>query len=158
MARWSVNTSSASRRKLMGKVTSDPLPPKQRKMLAKIANVKDDDIDFSDIPEQLDWKDAKRGVFYKPVKQQLTLRLDADVVDWFKRQGAGYQTEINAVLRKHVVGKVGGSLSTRARFARRNIPKITFSNLASKQQSSTRNPMLTNYRFVVTYMQLRTPR
>ena len=90
----------------MSKVTSDQLTPKQRKMLAKIANVKDDDIDFSDIPEQLDWKDAKRGVFYKPVKQQLTLRLDADVVDWFKRQGAGYQTQINAVLRKHVGRKV----------------------------------------------------
>ena len=91
----------------MNKVTSDQLTPKQRKMLAKITNVKDDDIDFSDIPEQLDWKDAKRGVFYKPVKQQLTLRLDADVVDWFKRQGAGYQTQINAVLRKHVGRKVG---------------------------------------------------
>jgi uncharacterized protein (DUF4415 family) len=75
-------------------------------MLAKIAKIKDEDIDFSDIPEQLDWKGAKRGVFYKPIKQQLTLRLDADLVDWFKRQGAGYQTEINAVLRKHVVGKV----------------------------------------------------
>ena len=90
----------------MNKVTSDQLTPKQRKMLAKITNVKDDDIDFSDVPEQLDWKDAKRGVFYKPIKQQLTLRLDADVVDWFKRQGAGYQTQINAVLRKHVGRKV----------------------------------------------------
>ena len=78
-------------------------------MLAKIADIKDEDIDFSDAPEQLDWKDAKRGVFYKPVKQQLTLRLDADVVDWFKRQGAGYQTQINAVLRKHVGRKLGKS-------------------------------------------------
>ena len=91
----------------MSKVTSDQLTPKQRKMLAKIVNIKDDEIDFSDIPEQLDWKDAKRGVFYKPIKQQLTLRLDADVVDWFKRQGAGYQTQINAVFRKHVGRKVG---------------------------------------------------
>jgi uncharacterized protein (DUF4415 family) len=93
--------------KPMSKVTSEQLTPQQRKMLAKIADIKDEDIDFSDAPEQLDWKDAKCCVFYKPVKQQLTLRLDADVVDWFKRQGAGYQTEINAVLRKHVVGKVG---------------------------------------------------
>ena len=91
----------------MSKVTSEQLTPQQRKMLAKIADIKDEDIDFSDAPEQLDWKDAKRGVFYKPVKQQLTLRLDADVVDWFKRQGAGYQTEINAVLRKHVGRKLG---------------------------------------------------
>ena len=91
----------------MRKVTSDPLTPKQRKMLAKIATIKDADIDFSDIPEQLDCKDAKCCVFDKAVKQRLTLRLDADVVDWFKQQGAGYQTEINAVLQKHVRRKVG---------------------------------------------------
>ncbi len=89
----------------MSKVTSDQLTPKQRKMLAKIVDIKDEDIDFSDIPEQLDWKGAKRGMFYKPVKQQLTLRLDADVVDWFKQQGEGYQSRINAALRAHVERK-----------------------------------------------------
>ena len=91
----------------MSKVTSDQLTAKQRKMLAKITNIKDEDIDFSDIPEQLDWKGAKRGVFYKPIKQQLTLRLDADVVAWFKSQGEGYQSRINAALRAHVGRKVG---------------------------------------------------
>ena len=40
----------------------------------------DDGIDTSDIPEILDWSDAKRGMFYRPVKQQITLRVDADVV------------------------------------------------------------------------------
>jgi uncharacterized protein (DUF4415 family) len=42
-----------------------------------------------------DWSGAKRGLFYRPVKQQLTLRLDADVVAWFKTHAAsdeGYQT------------------------------------------------------------------
>jgi uncharacterized protein (DUF4415 family) len=67
----------------------------------------DADIDFSDVPEQRDWKGAKRGVFYKPIKQQLTLRLDADVVDWFKSQGEGYQSRINAALRAHVGRKAG---------------------------------------------------
>jgi hypothetical protein len=51
------------------KVNSDKLTPKQLKMLAKIAKIKDEDVDFSDIPEQLDWKGAKRGVFFKPIKQ-----------------------------------------------------------------------------------------
>jgi uncharacterized protein (DUF4415 family) len=37
-----------------------------------------------DIPEVRGWDDAKRGVFYRPIKQQITLRLDADLVDWFK--------------------------------------------------------------------------
>jgi uncharacterized protein (DUF4415 family) len=91
----------------MSKVTSDQLTAKQRKMLAKIISIKDEDIDFSDIPEQHDWKGAKRGMFYKPVKQQLTLRLDADVVDWFKQQGEGYQSRINAALRAHVGRKAG---------------------------------------------------
>ena len=49
--------------------------------------------------------DARRGLFYRPVKKQITLRLDADVVEWFKsraRDGRGYQTDINRALRQHV--------------------------------------------------------
>ncbi len=91
----------------MKKLNSKARSPAHLRIAGKPAAMRDEDIDFSDIPEQLDWKDAKRGVFYKPIKQQLTLRLDADVVDWFKRQGAGYQTQINAVLRKHVGRKLG---------------------------------------------------
>jgi uncharacterized protein (DUF4415 family) len=91
----------------MKKVTSRKLSAAQVKMLKKLAAMNESDIDLSDTPERRNWKGAKRGVFYKPIKQQLTLRLDADVVDWFKRQGAGYQTQINAVLRKHVQRKVG---------------------------------------------------
>ena len=91
----------------MKKAISRKLTPARSKMLKKLETMKDADIDLSDVPEQLNWKGAKRGVFYKPVKQQLTLRLDADVVDWFKKQGAGYQTQINAVLRKHVSRKAG---------------------------------------------------
>ena len=49
------------------------------------------------------------GLFYRPVKQQITLRLDADIVAWFKTQtegGKGYQTAINRVLREHVARSV----------------------------------------------------
>ena len=48
---------------------------------------------------------ARRGVFYRPVKQQITLRLDADVVAWFKQhasEGREYQSETNRALRRHV--------------------------------------------------------
>ncbi|MCE2493533.1 MAG: BrnA antitoxin family protein [Alphaproteobacteria bacterium] len=65
----------------------------------------DDRIDTSDIPEIVTWPDAERGLFYRPVKKQITLRLDADVIAWFKRRapgGRGYQTEINRALRQHV--------------------------------------------------------
>ena len=68
----------------------------------------DEEIDTSDAPEILDWSNAKRGMFYRPFKQQITLRLDADVVSWFKERAGrrwlrGYQAEINRVLREHVV-------------------------------------------------------
>lgn len=86
----------------MKKASFRKFTPTQMKMLKKLTEAKDSDIDFSEIPEQRDWKGAKRGVFFKPVKQQLTLRLDADVVDWFKSQGEGYQTRINAALRQFV--------------------------------------------------------
>lgn len=70
----------------------------------------DEAIDISDIPPLTDefWKTAERGKFYRPVKRQLTLRLDADVVAWFKgraRGGRGYQTNINRALREYVLGR-----------------------------------------------------
>ena len=74
--------------------------------IARLANLPDDQIDTTDIPEILDWSDARRGVFYRPLKQQITLRLDADVIAWFKAHapnGRGYQTHINRTLREHVM-------------------------------------------------------
>ncbi len=88
------------------KKASPRLPTrKQKAELEALAALPDDQIDLSDIPEVRDWSGAKRGLFYRPVKQQLTLRLDADVVVWFKRHapgGRGYQTDINRALREHV--------------------------------------------------------
>jgi uncharacterized protein (DUF4415 family) len=62
----------------------------------------DADIDFSDIPELDDsfWRDA-RIVTPAERKGQITLRLDADLLDWFRSQGKGYQTHMNAVLRSY---------------------------------------------------------
>ena len=89
----------------MKKGTSEKLTKEQKADLAALEAVQDDRIDTSDIPELTDWNEARRGLFYRPIKQQITLRLDADVVDWFKRNapgGRGYQTEINRALRRHV--------------------------------------------------------
>ena len=67
--------------------------------LQELANRSDSNIDYSDIPE-LDenfWQTAK---VHKPAnKERLTVRFDADIVDWFKQQGKGYQTRMNSVLR-----------------------------------------------------------
>ena len=88
----------------MKKKVSEALTPAQRAELESLALLPDDAVDMSDVPEVLDWSSAKRGVFYRPVKQQLTLRLDADVVQWFKdgARGGGYQTRINEALRHYV--------------------------------------------------------
>ncbi len=79
-----------------------PLTDDERSRLAELASRPDSEIDTSDIPEWTDemWKNAVRGRFYRPVKQQLTVRLDSDVLAWLKSQGKGYQTRINAILRK----------------------------------------------------------
>ena len=77
----------------------------QKAELDALKELPDDQIDTTEVPEILDWSEAKRGAFYRPVKQQITLRLDADVVSWFKanaKDGRGYQTDINRTLREHV--------------------------------------------------------
>jgi uncharacterized protein (DUF4415 family) len=89
----------------------------QRAELKSLAALRDDAIDTSDAPELLDWSGAKRGLFYRPVKQQLTLRLDADVVAWFKSQttsNEGYQTRINRALREYVQGQASRTRRSRA--------------------------------------------
>jgi len=47
-----------------------------------------------------EWQSAKIGDFYRPLKKVVTLRLDADVLAWFKKDGNRYQTRINQALRK----------------------------------------------------------
>ena len=81
------------------------LAPARKRKLAKLAERPDSEIDFSDIPPLTEsfWKNAVRNPFYRPVKQQLTVRLDADVVAWLRRRGKGYQTRLNQVLRKSML-------------------------------------------------------
>ncbi len=73
---------------------------RQTKELAALARVPDDQIDLSDAPEVRDWRNAVVGKFYRPIKTPVTIRVDADVLDWLKRQGRGYQTRINQLLRE----------------------------------------------------------
>ena len=78
------------------------LTAKQKRELTALAALPDDQIDTSDIPELPPgaWKDAVRGRFYRPVKQPISMRLDADVVAWLKKRGKGYQTRVNSILRQ----------------------------------------------------------
>ena len=82
------------------------ISPQRQKELARLVALPDEDIDTNDIPEAPveNWAFARRPALYRPLKQSVTIRLDADVVAWFKERskGSGYQTEINRVLRRHV--------------------------------------------------------
>ena len=67
--------------------------------LARIKRMKDAEIDYSEIPPLNKSFLKKATTAWPPVKQQLTIRLDADVLAWLKRHGRGYQTRINRILR-----------------------------------------------------------
>lgn len=87
------------------KVDIDNLPPltsEQQEELKALAAMPDEEIDTSDIPTLGDavWENAVVGQFYKPIKEQVTVRIDADVLAWLKSSGPGYQTRLNQVLRK----------------------------------------------------------
>lgn len=69
--------------------------------LKRIDAMKDEDIDYSDIPEVDAAFFEKARVVVPPGKKQVTVRLDSDVLAWLKDQGRGYQTRINAILRAY---------------------------------------------------------
>ena len=75
---------------------------KQADELRRLAQQDEEAVDTSDIPEITNWDDAVRGRFYRPLKEQVTLRIDADVLAWFRAGGNKYQTRINAALREYI--------------------------------------------------------
>ena len=78
-----------------------PLTRKQKAELTTLSALPEKQIDTSDIaPLTADfWKNATRNPFYRPIKQATTVRIDADVLQWLKSNGKGYQTRINTILR-----------------------------------------------------------
>ncbi|MFN3536512.1 MAG: BrnA antitoxin family protein [Brevundimonas sp.] len=73
--------------------------------LAVINAMTDEEIDTSDAPEITDWTGAVRGKFYRPTKQTVTIRLDADVVAWLKDREPKYQTAVNRILRDYMTAQ-----------------------------------------------------
>jgi uncharacterized protein (DUF4415 family) len=76
------------------------LTAEQQAELDALAARPDSEIDYSDIPPLTD---ADRQQFYRPVKIMTTVRIDADILHWLRSQGKGYQTRINAILRKEML-------------------------------------------------------
>lgn len=85
-------------------LSEETMPSLSKEAKQRLNSMKDEDIDFSDIPDLSQnsdfWTRAELEV--RKRKKQLTLRLDQDIIEWFKSQGKGYQTKINAVLRTYI--------------------------------------------------------
>lgn len=88
---------------------NQPLTARQKREIQALAAMPEDKIDTSDIPELPPgaWKDAVRGKWYRPVKQPVSIRLDADVLAWLKSKGTGYQTKVNLFLREKMLKEIG---------------------------------------------------
>jgi uncharacterized protein (DUF4415 family) len=88
-----------------------PITPARKRRLTRLAERPDAEIDFSEIPplKRSFWENAVRNPFYRPIKQQLTVRLDADVVAWLRQHGKGYQTNLNRMLREAMREHIGKS-------------------------------------------------
>jgi uncharacterized protein (DUF4415 family) len=78
------------------------MTPARKRKLTRVAAEADSQIDFSEIPPLTEkfWKSAVRNPFRRRAQQQLTVRLDSDVVAWLHRQGEDYQLRLNGLLRK----------------------------------------------------------
>lgn len=81
------------------------LTKKHKAELAALAARPDTEIDYSDITPLTEefWKNAVRGQYYKPIKTSTTVRIDSDVLAWLRAQGKGYQSRINAILRRKML-------------------------------------------------------
>lgn len=102
------NTSASFRRDVQANLKEKfmkKLSDTQRWELAALAGKTEGELDFSNVPatSEQDWQDAVRGKFYRPVKQQLTVRIDADVLAWLKKDGRGYQSRLNEILRSAMI-------------------------------------------------------
>jgi uncharacterized protein (DUF4415 family) len=109
LPRFSFSMSAIKMKPKIVRYTLETLPPiteEQRQRIAALAAMPDSEIDTSDIPEWTaeQWKQAIRGG--RPAKKQVVVWLDADVVSWLKSQGDGYQTRMNAILRREMLAAV----------------------------------------------------
>jgi uncharacterized protein (DUF4415 family) len=92
----------------MTRIRRDELPTISSERLVELATT-DRPIDLSDIPEwgETEFSKAVHGQFYRPLKSQITAKLDKDVLAWLKASGPGYQTRMNAILRAAMLSATG---------------------------------------------------
>jgi uncharacterized protein (DUF4415 family) len=81
----------------------DKTAAKREAELKALAALAEEDINTKDTPEVTDWRGAVRGKFYRPVKEAISIRVDANVVAWFRAQGEKYQSRMNEALREYML-------------------------------------------------------
>ena len=103
MAKKTCVSSLQEKRVAASTLFTKPITDAQRRELERLASLPDARIDFSDAPEV---KARPSGIqvarFYRPIKQLVSLRVDAEVLAWFRGRGKKYQTYMNEVLRREM--------------------------------------------------------
>lgn len=95
-------------KRAMDLASPPPLTAREKAQLKALKAMPARDIDTGDIPPLTDafWRKAVRNPFYKPTKTSTTVRIDSDVLAWLKAQGRGYQSRINAILRREMLASL----------------------------------------------------
>jgi uncharacterized protein (DUF4415 family) len=103
MAKKKSASSRQERRVAASALFTRPITDRQRRELQQLAKLPDSRINFSDAPEAKPrMSDIQVGRFYRPIKQLVSLRVDAEVLAWFRGRGKKYQTYMNEVLRREM--------------------------------------------------------
>jgi uncharacterized protein (DUF4415 family) len=103
MAKKKSASSRQEKRVRASALFTTPITDRQRRELRRLAARPDAQIDFSDAPERSPRaSEVEVGRFYRPIKQLVSLRVDADVLSWFRGRGKKYQTYMNEVLRREM--------------------------------------------------------
>ena len=103
MAKKKSASSRQEKRVAANALFTKPVTDRQRRELQRLAKLPDSRIDFSDAPERkVRMSEIEVGRFYRPIKQLVSLRVDAEVLAWFRGRGKKYQTYMNEVLRREM--------------------------------------------------------
>ncbi|HBY64489.1 MAG TPA: cytoplasmic protein [Solibacterales bacterium] len=103
MAKKKFASSPREKRVPASEAFTRPLTPRERRGLVRLAAKPDAQIDYDSIPPATSLpEELFVGRFYRPLKQQVSLRIDADVLAWFRARGRRYQTYMNEVLRREM--------------------------------------------------------
>jgi uncharacterized protein (DUF4415 family) len=103
MAKKKSVSSRQEKRARASALFTKPITDTERRELQALADRPDSQIDYSDAPERRPRaSDVQVGRFYRPIKQLVSLRVDADVLHWFRGRGKKYQTYMNEVLRREM--------------------------------------------------------